>query len=51
LEMVVSQTICPSWPWTEILPMSASQIPTVTGVGHQCPTEIFPWGAFLDMPV
>jgi hypothetical protein len=31
----ISQTICPGWPWTELLFISASQVAEVT---HQCPT-------------
>jgi hypothetical protein len=34
-EMRVSQTICLGWPWTAILPISASQIARITGVSHQ----------------
>jgi hypothetical protein len=36
LEMGVSWTICPIWPQTLILPMSASQVARITGVNHQC---------------
>jgi hypothetical protein len=27
---------CPSWPWTEILPISASQVARIIGVSHPC---------------
>jgi hypothetical protein len=32
----VSWTIYPGWPWTLILPISASQVARITGVSHQC---------------
>jgi hypothetical protein len=35
LEMGISQTICPGWHWTEILPISASQEARIIGVSHQ----------------
>jgi hypothetical protein len=28
-------TICPGWPWTVILPISASQVAMITGMSHQ----------------
>jgi hypothetical protein len=31
----VSQTICPGWPQTSILPISASQVARITGVSHR----------------
>jgi hypothetical protein len=37
LEMKVSQTLCPGWPQTSILPISASQVARITGTSHQCP--------------
>jgi hypothetical protein len=37
LEMGVSQTICPDWPQTKILPILASQVAKVTGMNHQHP--------------
>jgi hypothetical protein len=27
-------TICPGWPWTTILPISASQIARIIGMSH-----------------
>jgi hypothetical protein len=30
----ISQTFCPSWPWTMILPISTSQEAKITGVSH-----------------
>jgi hypothetical protein len=33
----VSWTICPGWPCTAILPMSASQAARITGTSHWCP--------------
>jgi hypothetical protein len=36
-----SQTICPGWPQTEILLISASQIARITGVSHQSPNFFF----------
>jgi hypothetical protein len=30
----VLQTICLHWLWTTILPISASQVSRITGVGH-----------------
>jgi hypothetical protein len=35
LEMGFWRTICPGWPWTTILPISASQVARILGVGHQ----------------
>jgi hypothetical protein len=32
----VSWTICLGWPWTVILPISASQVAKITGVSHLC---------------
>jgi hypothetical protein len=32
----VLQTICPAWPQTLILPISASQVDRITGVSHRC---------------
>jgi hypothetical protein len=29
-------TICQVWPWTKILPISASQVARIIGVSHQC---------------
>jgi hypothetical protein len=33
----VSRTICPGWPQTMILPISASQVARITDVSHQHP--------------
>jgi hypothetical protein len=33
--MGVSHTICPGWPQTSILPISASHVARVTGLSHQ----------------
>jgi hypothetical protein len=30
-----SQTICPGWPGTSILPISSSQVARITGMSHQ----------------
>jgi hypothetical protein len=38
----VLQTICPGWPQTSILPLSASQVTRITGRCYQCPTKGFP---------
>jgi hypothetical protein len=32
----VSQTICPGWPQTSYLQISASQVARITGLRHQC---------------
>jgi hypothetical protein len=34
LEMGVSQTICPDWPWTLILPISTFQVARIIGMSH-----------------
>jgi hypothetical protein len=34
-------TICPCWPQTLILPISASQVARITGVGHWCLTNVY----------
>jgi hypothetical protein len=39
LEMGVSQSICPCYPWTAILPILACQVARITGVSHQCPAR------------
>jgi hypothetical protein len=48
----VSWTICPGWPWTVILLISASQVARITCVRHQCPAlfAFCPGGyhSFLD---
>jgi hypothetical protein len=31
LEIRISQTICPGWPQTTVLPISASQVTKITG--------------------
>jgi hypothetical protein len=36
-----SWTICPGWPRTEILPISASHVARIMGVSHQCPAWLF----------
>jgi hypothetical protein len=33
---VVSQSICPGWPQTTILPISISWVIRITGMSHQC---------------
>jgi hypothetical protein len=41
----VLRTICPSWPWTVILLMSASQV-RITSISHQHPAStifLMPW--------
>jgi hypothetical protein len=35
-----SQTICPGWPWTSILLISASQVARITSVSHQRPASL-----------
>jgi hypothetical protein len=35
----VSGTICPDWPWTVILLISAFQVARITGVSHWCPPQ------------
>jgi hypothetical protein len=40
LEMEVSWTICPCWPWISILPISASQLAKITGVSHWHVTQL-----------
>jgi hypothetical protein len=37
--MGVSWTICPGWPWTVILLISASQVTRTAGVSCWCPPE------------
>jgi hypothetical protein len=37
--MGVSQTVCPDWPQTMILPISACQISKITGVSHWPPGQ------------
>jgi hypothetical protein len=37
LEMGVSRTISPDWPWTVALLISASQVARNTCVSHWCP--------------
>jgi hypothetical protein len=39
LEMGVSHTICPGWPWTLILLISASQVPRTVGLSHGHPAQ------------
>jgi hypothetical protein len=36
LEMGVSQTICPGWPQTAILLISACEVARIKGISHQC---------------
>jgi hypothetical protein len=35
-EDIVSQTICLGWPWTVVLPISASQVAKMTDMNHRC---------------
>jgi hypothetical protein len=35
-----SQTIYPSWPWTEILLISASSVTRITGLSHKRPVHV-----------
>jgi hypothetical protein len=37
----VLRTVCPGWPWTLILPISASQAARITGMSHQCLADFF----------
>jgi hypothetical protein len=37
----ILQIICPSWPWTTILLISASQVARITGVCHWCPATSY----------
>jgi hypothetical protein len=39
--MGVSQTVCPGWPWTTILLVSASQVTRIIGMSHWCPAPFF----------
>jgi hypothetical protein len=39
LEIGVSQTIYLGWPWTVILPISASQVARTAGMSHGHPAE------------
>jgi hypothetical protein len=41
LEMGVLLTICPGWPQTTILLISASQVARITSISHQHPGEDF----------
>jgi hypothetical protein len=34
------RTICPGWPQTSIRPMSASQVPRITGVSYLCGVQL-----------
>jgi hypothetical protein len=34
VEMRVSWSFCPNWPWTVILPISAFQVSRITGISH-----------------
>jgi hypothetical protein len=36
LEMGSSSTVCPSWPQTSILLISASQVARIIGMSHRC---------------
>jgi hypothetical protein len=36
----VSQTICPGWPRTAVIPISVSQVARITGMSQQCPVDI-----------
>jgi hypothetical protein len=47
LKMGISWTICPGWPWTMILLISASQVVRITSVSHQCTFLIISF-YFLD---
>jgi hypothetical protein len=35
----VLRALCPGWPQTAILPISASQVARITGVSHLCPAK------------
>jgi hypothetical protein len=39
LEMRISKTICPGWPWAILLPILASQVAGSTCVRHWCPVS------------
>jgi hypothetical protein len=39
-------TIYLVWPWTMILPISASQLARITGVNHQCLAEKIEKGTY-----
>jgi hypothetical protein len=43
----VSQTICPIWPQTLILPISVSQVARITYVSHQHSALLLPTGQEL----
>jgi hypothetical protein len=40
-------TICPGWPWTEILPISASQVARITDINHSAQVSISVFSFFL----
>jgi hypothetical protein len=44
----VSRTICPGWPQTEILQISASQVVRITSVSHWCPASPFVYCTFFE---
>jgi hypothetical protein len=47
LHMGVLPTFCPSWAWTLILPVSASQVIRITGLSHR--TKLFFFFSFSSI--